>query len=248
MTSTCAIYCLNFANDLRKAAMMKKWAAVGVKATMFPGVPISDPRIAGRNLIPHTEKCWSCMMGHLDMIRKYLEETGPEVGCAVFCEDDILIDADFRARLEHVIEDFANLELDTLLLGYLMSYPVVGETNDGHIKLGHTYYIDMRTGNPTQYRYYEYGDVWGTQMYMLSREQAARILIKYGDDYADRFLANPAGYTQFSADWSITKEGRRALIYPMLAIEDGLSEYDDYGQKLFHQMSHNSHKGASSYI
>ena len=129
-----------------------------------------------------------------------------------------------------------------------MSYPVVGETNDGHIKLGHTYYIDMLTGNPTQYRYYEYGDVWGTQMYMLSREQAVRILIKYGDDYADRFLANPAGYTPFSADWSITKEGRRALIYPMLAIEDGLSEYDDYGQKVFHQMSHNSHKGASSYI
>ena len=71
---------------------------------------------------------------------------------------------------------------------------------------------------------------------------------KYGGDYADRFLANPAEHTQFSADWSITKEGRRAIVYPMLAIEDGLSKYDDDSQRVFHRLSHEAHKGASTYI
>jgi len=242
MVEQCAIYCLNYANEERRQAMTEKWRRVGVNVTMFAGVPTSDPRIAGRGLHAHTEKCWSCMMGHLDMIRTYLEETGPEVVCAVFCEDDILIDADFRARLEHVVADFVSVGLDTLLLGYLIHYPITGTA------IGQSCYVDVETGNATQYRYYEYGDIWGTQMYMLSREQAARILAKYGGDYADRFLANPAEHTQFSADWSITKEGRRALIYPMLAIEDGLSTYDDYSQREFHRLSHEAHKDASTYI
>jgi hypothetical protein len=242
MVEQCAIYCLNYANEQRRQAMTEKWQRVGVNATMFAGVPTTDPRIAGRGLCAHTEKCWSCMMGHLDMIRTYLEETGPEVVCAVFCEDDIMIDADFRARLEHVTTDFLLTGLDTLLLGYLIQYPMTGTT------IGQSCYVDVETGHATQYRYYGYGDIWGTQMYMLSRKQAARILEKYGGDYADRFLANPAEHTQFSADWSITKEGRRALIYPMLAIEDGLSTYDDHSQREFHRLSHEVHKDASTYI
>lgn len=244
MTTECVIYCLNYANEERRQAMTEKWRAVGAHATMFAGVSVKDPRIAGRGLCAHTEKCWSCMMGHLDMIRAYLEETGPEVGCAVFCEDDILIDADFRGRLEHVVADFVSLGLDTLLLGYLLTYPMMG--TDGLV--GQSCYVDVETARATQYRYYGYGDIWGTQMYMLSREQATRILAKYGGDYADRFLANPAEHTQFSADWSITKEGRRAIVYPMLAIEDGLSKYDDDSQRVFHRLSHEAHKGASTYI
>jgi GR25 family glycosyltransferase involved in LPS biosynthesis len=244
----CAIYCLNYANQTRFDAMFDKWHRTGTKATMFAGVPTTDPRIAGRGLSDHTAKCWSCMIGHLDMIRTYLEETGPEIGCAVFCEDDIMIDADFRARLDHVIDDFEALGLDTLLLGYLTMYPIVGEDNAGYPKLGYSHYVDVDSGRATQYNYYDYGDVWGTQMYMLSRAQAERILEKYGNDYGDRFLANPEGHRQFSADWTITKEGRRAIVYPMLAIEDGLSTYDDYGQRVFHQMSHESHKDSSNYI
>lgn len=248
MTDRCPVYCLNYANNTRFDAMCKKWDRTRVCARMFPGVSSLDPRIAGRGLSAHTAKCWSCMIGHLDMIRAYLEETGPDVGCAVFCEDDILIDADFGARLEHVVDDFTRLGLDTLLLGYLITHPVLGEDNGGYAKLGHSCYVDVATGHATQYRYYDYGDIWGTQMYMLSRKQATRILILYGDDYADRFLANPAGHRQFSADWTITKEGRRAIVYPMLAIEDGLSSYDDYGQRVFHHMSHEAHKDASHYI
>ena len=94
MTSTCALYCLNFKNEVRTESMKKRFS--GIDAVLHPGVPISDPRIAGRGLIPHTEKCWSCMYGHLDMIREFVEKDSRDYG--IFCEDDIMIDANFNFR------------------------------------------------------------------------------------------------------------------------------------------------------
>ena len=104
MTSTCALYCLNFKNDIRNQSMNQRFEKVGIDAILHPGVLTTDPRIAGRGLIPHTEKCWSCMYGHLDMIREFVENDTRPYG--IFCEDDILIDANFKPRLEHVIADF----------------------------------------------------------------------------------------------------------------------------------------------
>ena len=109
MTSTCAIYCLNFKNEVRAASMKTRFETVGINAVLHPGVPVSDPRIAGRGLIPHTEKCWSCMYGHLDMIREFAEKDSRPY--AIFCEDDILIDANFKPRLEHIIADFEAMKM-----------------------------------------------------------------------------------------------------------------------------------------
>ena len=96
MTTACAIYCLNFENDVRKKSMRERFDKVDVSAVIYAGVPISDPRIAGRGLIPHTEKCWSCMYGHLDMIRDFVNNDSRQYG--IFCEDDIMIDANFNFR------------------------------------------------------------------------------------------------------------------------------------------------------
>jgi len=88
-------------------------------------------------------------------------------------------------------------------------------------------------------------------MYLLSRKQAIRIVEKYANGYADYFLANSATvFPPFSADWSITKEGRRCIVYPMLAIEDGNTGYgeDEGGQREFHMMAHSSHLHVSKYI
>jgi hypothetical protein len=248
MTSTCAIYCLNFNNEVRNATMKSRFKTVGVDAVLHPGVPINDPRIAGRGLIPHTEKCWSCMYGHLDMIRDFVENDSRDY--VVLCEDDIMIDANFKSRLEHVIEDFDAMQLDTLLLGYLVTYPIVGETNDGFPKRRQSIYVDIDTANTTLFRYYDYGDIWGTQMYMMTRAQATRIVEKYANGYADKFLKTPdTVFPPFSADWSITKEGKRCIVYPMLAIEDGQTKYDDHaGQHEFHLSAHFSHVNASTYI
>jgi len=46
------------------------------------------------------------------------------------------------------------------------------------------------------------------------------------------------GGKPFSADWTITKDGNRALIFPMLAVEDGKTRNCDSGQDIFHQSCH----------
>ena len=254
------IYCLNFNNPVRKASMLARFKAVGVEAIMHPGVPLSDPRIAGRGLIDHTQKCWSCMYGHLDMIREFLN-TDASVG--IFCEDDILLDAGFKDKLEHIISDFTadtldnDVYCDTMLLGYLVNAPVTEYT---HRLNAQSIYVDIDSGVPCTFKYYEYGmDVWGTQMYMLSRSQAQRLLNKYGSptgyapssvSYADEFLANPGAFElPFSADWTITKDSsKKYLVYPMLAIEDGLTRYDHDGQTEFHRLAHDAHITASTYL
>jgi hypothetical protein len=142
------------------------------------------------------------------------------------------------------------MQIDTMLLGYLITYPIVGESNGSYSKLGQSIYVDIDTAETTTFRYYDYGDIWGTQMYLLSRKQATRIVEKYANGYADHFLANTAVLTPFSADWTITKEGRRCIVYPMLAIEDGLTSYsdDEGGQRDFHMMAHSSHLHVSKYL
>lgn len=184
------------------------------------------------------------MYGHLDMIREFVDKDSRNY--AIFCEDDIMIDSSFRTKLDHVLTDFEAMQMDTMLLGYLITYPLVGETNGSFGKYRQSIYVDLDTTETTTFRYYDYGDIWGTQMYLLSRKQATRIVEKYANGYADENRA----IAPFSADWTITKEGRRCIVYPMLAIEDGLTSYgdDEGGQHDFHMMAHRSHLNVSTYI
>jgi len=76
------------------------------------------------------------------------------------------------------------------------------------------------------YKYHNYPDnQWGVHMYMLSREGAEKIIENYANGYAD----NPENI--FSPDWTISKcPGlKRAIIYPMFAVEDGADLYEHYG-------------------
>jgi hypothetical protein len=84
----------------------------------------------------------------------------------------------------------------------------------------------------TVYRFHEYdAELWGTQMYMLSRRQAIHLLQTYTLDYA--LAHRPA--QPFSSDWIITKVGRRMRIAPMLAVEEGDVETTHAGQVDFHR-------------
>ncbi len=222
-----SMHCLNYNNPVRKESMTQRFHTVGISDfTMHPGVSISDPRI---NPTDHenVKRCHSCMFGHLNMIQSFIDTSNAEYG--IFCEDDILIDANFVGRLTQVIDDFAKQNLDVLLLGYLVTHPL---TNDNY-----TYCRD-------DCRYYKYSmeSIWGAQMYMLTRAQAKRVVYKYLHDDA------PQLYSPFSSDWTITKEGNCRAIYPMLAIEDGKSTYTHEGQSRFHALSHSAHLNSSTYI
>jgi hypothetical protein len=66
---------------------------------------------------------------------------------------------------------------------------------------------------------------------MISRDYAKILLETFTLDYAyDNMDDKP-----FSSDWVITKNGNRALIYPMVAVEVGLNTSGDYYQEIFHK-------------
>lgn len=221
-----SIHCLNYDNPVREKSMSERFQTVGITDfTMYYGVSLSDPRIDPTKS-ENVKRCHSCMYGHLTMIEDFLNNHSSTYG--IFCEDDILLDVDFKTKITGVIEDFEKQKLDVLLLGYLVTDVIDGDA---------PYQRD-------QYKYYEYTmeSVWGTQMYMLSRKQARHIIDKY------MRAESPTLYEPFSADWTITKEGNRRIVYPMLAIEDGKSVYEDKGQARFHALAHSVHLNVSTYI
>jgi len=73
-------------------------------------------------------------------------------------------------------------------------------------------------------------DLWGSQMYLISRRHANTLLEKYTIDFA---IANKK--IPFSPDWTITKDGNNVIAYPMLAVEEGDTKYIDQCEIEFHK-------------
>jgi GR25 family glycosyltransferase involved in LPS biosynthesis len=219
------VYCLSYKNPLRENAMQRRFNKAGIQVIFYGGV--NDDRV--KNLDAKTHRVWSCMFGHLDMINDFCNSSS-EYG--VFCEDDILIKHDIAAKIPCVAKDMLAHNLDVVLLGYLISFSFY-KTNHSGFRL-----IAGETDTVLGDEYYEYPfDLWGTQMYMLSKRYAQQLLSKYYWDYCHRSLLD-SDMVHFSADWTITKDGRRAAIARPLAIEDNSSTYEDPGQADLHRNSH----------
>ena len=71
-------------------------------------------------------------------------------------------------------------------------------------------------------------------MYVLSKESAKLILEKYNKGYFEKSVADRT-MQHFASDWTITKDGERALVYPMLAVENSALQYiEDSAHADFH--------------
>ena len=210
-------YCLSY-NNYGKTSMQEIFLKLGVEAEIYSGVSFQDRRIA--KIEDRLKRTWSTCYGHLDMIRSFYE-SDKEYG--IFCEDDIIIRKDFIKNLPEILTDFNKLKLDILMLGYLCENKIDEYSN-------FPTFLDKGT-----FKYLRYpDDLWGTQMYMISRAHALKILSKYYYGYAEKTLINRE-LTPFSADWTITKEGNRALIYPLTAIENFNKVYEDEHQTRAHR-------------
>jgi GR25 family glycosyltransferase involved in LPS biosynthesis len=196
---------------------------------MYSGVGLDDTRI--KNIDHNYKRVFSCMYGHLDMIYKFYYDTDKEYG--VFCEDDIYIHNSFNTILMDILEEVNIMKLDILLLGYLIPYNIESSYYE------QTFARKERLNNINMNnKYYTYpNDLWGTQMYLLTRVYAKYVLDSFSQEYAEKTLID-AALTPFSADWTITKNGNRALLYPMLAVEDGKYKSGDYWQDKFHKDCH----------
>jgi GR25 family glycosyltransferase involved in LPS biosynthesis len=145
---------------------------------------------------------------------------------AVICEDDILIHKNFKEIFKNVVNDFNILDLDILLLGYIIPYKI----NYDNIISNYPLKWPMRLDAPFKYHQYpEY--LSGSHMYMITKDFAKILLDKYYNNFA--------GFDNniFTVDKTIIREGNRALIYPMLAIENDIQE-DKY-HKLCNKIHYN---------
>ena len=235
MQATVEIFCLSHNNIKRKERVSKVFADRGLSTHFYDGVGPDDPRIKDRPLDKNTQRVWSIMYGHLDMLRLFLE-TGKEIG--IFCEDDILIRRDFGANLPQIVEHFKEMRLDVLLLGNLCSNP----NFRGCLNFPERPVTTKTQDAAYPFKYYAYDSnpdsaVWGAQMYMLHRAHVHFLHNKYSAGYADRTIYNPS-IIPFSADWTLTKEGEKAIIYPLVAIENYEAEYEDEGQNTCRKKCH----------
>ena len=170
----------------------------GKEANFPPTVDVTDPRVVAAPS-DFSRASVSMFYGHLDMIRVFLESDA-EVG--VFCEDDVFIRRDFKTSVQIAFDGYKRLALDILLVGYLANFKPTAITH-------HTNHTPVE---PT-FSFLSYGDeLWGAQMYILDRSAAVKIL---------DCLSDPYKVSVFNPDWTITKLGRRAALYPMLAVEEG---------------------------
>jgi GR25 family glycosyltransferase involved in LPS biosynthesis len=222
-------YCLSFDNPARKENMTRRFKTAGIDCKMYEGVNENDYRLVEKNNL----RVWSCMYGHLDMINDFYYNTDKPFG--IFCEDDIFIHKELKTLLPNIMTDFYYMNLDVLLLGYLLPFKL-----DSQMKYQQ---FQMKYISPNKQIYYEYPDeVWGTQMYMLSRGSAKKLLDKYSfsSGYAERTIHDKS-LIHFSADWTLTKNGNRALISQIMATEDNQNHYGHEGQRIFHQNCFNTH-------
>jgi hypothetical protein len=206
------IYGVSF-DGLRRARLQRRFDHVGLACSFLESPPTAADVEAmivekGRMTPAGFEhRSAAVMLSHLALIRRFVEETGAAHG--IVCEDDIYLRRTIRRDLPAIVRAFDTRELDVLLLGYLWPW------RDG----------------AEEYCFHDYGDdLWGSQMYLLSRQHAVNLLATYTLDHALAHWPQP-----FSADWIVTKRGRRARLSPMLAVEEGGVTTTDAGQIEFHR-------------
>jgi GR25 family glycosyltransferase involved in LPS biosynthesis len=211
MATHTAVYSFSFNNPERMKRMNHRFESVGYPIHWIPPVLTSDVRIPTDET---SKRTYAIMLNHLDMIMAFL---GSKYEYGVFCEDDIYIRRDFATQLDAAIDGYNRHSLDVLLLGYLMNYtPLTFQTH----------YSNTLLETPLSFMSYEDG-LWGSQMYMMNKAAARKVVEAFQDSSSVK--------AYYSPDWTITKFGRRAIVYPMLAVEEGNVVTDHVGQAEFHK-------------
>jgi hypothetical protein len=170
----------------------------------------------------------SVFYGHIDNLANFYK-TGKKYGFT--SEDDVHIHKDLAKRMPTIIREFEEMKIDILLLGYMTTEPIKDWWTGFHFK----YPYDETRG----YQYHAYPEhQWGIHLAMFSRDYAKRVIDTFTGDYAERALRDQS-LRPPNPDWSLTKlTQNRALMYPMMAVEDGKGNYDHWGQGEYHRNSH----------
>jgi GR25 family glycosyltransferase involved in LPS biosynthesis len=217
------IFCLTYKNPVRKNKMIHRFKLVNLDVNFVEGIDPYDQSIVPPAEIiekaktldrwkPHSG--YGCMYGHFIAIKQFLD-TGNEIG--IICEDDVMLRKDFAEELPIIIANFERQNLDVLMLGYL-------NTTDAPARVVHN--KPLKSAAFSYHNYDTDVNIWGTQMYMIRRSHAEFLYHNYGPqtDYKIRSLVD-VSLEHWIADCLITKIGNRAMISPMMAIEEGIGSW-----------------------
>ena len=231
------IYIISYKNEERLNRMIKRFEQVEMEKDIVitKEVHIDDERLTSLSNREKYNKIdlrtWSIMLRHMDVIQSFYDSEDEH---CIVCEDDIYISKDFSNDLGGIIKDFEEMKWDILLLGYL--YP------HKHIDLQKIY---SRSSYHSYHSYHSYPDnIWGTQMYMISRSYAKFLLDKFDLEHAYETIDT----YPYSSDWIITKNGKRALIFPMMAVEEGVNLSGHKGHVEFHKTCFEANYDSNKYI
>jgi GR25 family glycosyltransferase involved in LPS biosynthesis len=217
------VYVVNYKNEERKNKMTERFNTVGINPIFIKEVHSNDNRL-NYNIDINLKRVWSIMLQHLDCMRDFFENS--DKSHCIVCEDDIYISKNISSDIENIVKNFDELELDVLMLGYLLNHKI--DNNNYH----HNHYFPILNNSNNTYIYHSYpDDTWGTQMYLISRNYAEFLLNKFTPQFAFENI----GILNYNPDWIITKNGKRALINPMIAVEEGVNLSDHEGQINFHK-------------
>ncbi len=209
------IYVLCYKDKAREKRMRERFHSLDISAN-FLVVDSNVPEVENyKGASNHKKAILGCTMNHIAMIREFYCNSDKKFG--IFCENDVHINKSLKDLMGSVCENHRCLGLDVLLLGYLINFdPKTLPTAYGLLKTDGIY------------RYYGYHDEqWGTQAYMLNRKYAKYLL----DELT---IAAEKQGKNIAADWRITKDGKRALLYPPLFVEEHSRMSGDAGQDRYH--------------
>jgi hypothetical protein len=226
-------YVINYKNEERKKNMLGQFSHFSIVPRFTDPVENDDPRL--KDATNECRRVWAVMFQHLDSIRHFYEQT-QETFCIV-CEDDIRLSRTFLEDLKKLIPAIQEHVFDVVMLGYLLPYKIDMST------CLHKQYFQV-IDHCDRFIFHEYPtDIWGTQMYLVTRSYAKHLLDKYTVDYALQHDTN-----NFSSDWIITKDGKRALIEPMIAVEEGRNLSDNGDQIDYHKRCYETNYDPSLYL
>jgi hypothetical protein len=227
-------YCINFKNEDRKNRIKERFNRMNLENNLIFTNPVflTDERLNHIENV-ETKRNTAILYQHLDSLVHFIEKTNFEY--CIVCEDDILIDSNFRKKLPMFINNFEKLKLDVMLLGYLLPYELDMST------CLHKQYFKMLETND-EFSLHEYpDDLWGSQMYLVNRKYAQFLINKYLIDKYDEKPLNP--------DWTITKDSNnRALVYPVIALEEGVNISDNQEQVEYHKLVYDTHFREGKYL
>jgi hypothetical protein len=219
--SLCQFYCLSYYTEKRDK-MIEKFHKLNINCNFYVVINDDSDKFNYDKYYIQYKKTLSIMHSHIEIINHFYYNSNSKY--AIICEDDIIIHKDIKTILRKVLIDFNILGLDILLLSYMLPYKIT------LCEILSNYPLKKEMPLDSDYKYHDYPiNISGTQMYMITKDYAKTILDKLHDNSVDFYKK------YFTIEKLLLYECNKALLYPMLAIEN--CEQEDQ----YHKLCHNIH-------